>query len=329
MMLTCKGFSWKDHSEANLLLYEGILALLFFIYFNIRLQQFLFKKYRTMFVVWNLFLFTIISTFYYKRIYTSCDRFYDSLLPSDIYREDVEACQWKRSSVCWSYTFEGTLDPILWFQPECKDEKTDLSTYSRFKDPNKVIKFANPGDPAFYNRWNMTHILLFQKATLDSAREVDPSEINDPNVKEEAFLDLREKGNEKMHIKLKSIKNTPAGKKLLPHDKDHVNILQIFIDTVSRNRFYRLYKKTIPFLQKYHHSKKKNKRLYEFFRHHSNRGYTNPNLMGVTYGDYDYTDINKDKRIDSYAREQGYVTGVTFDFCNTVESERTGIPLYY
>ena len=72
----------------------------------------------------------------------------------------------------------------------------------------------------------------------------------------------------------------------LPHDKENVNFLNIFVDTVSRARFHRRFYNLRKFLAKYHYSKNSSKMVYEFFRVHSNRGYTSPNLIGQTYGNY-------------------------------------------
>ena len=73
--------------------------------------------------------------------------------------------------------------------------------------------------------------------------------------------------------------NKTMEERVKPLDKDHLNILHIFIDTVSRNNFFRKYKKTAKFLSENYHAEKKKKRVYEFHRVHSIRGYTFPNLF--------------------------------------------------
>jgi hypothetical protein len=106
-------------------------------------------------------------------------------------------------------------------------------------------------------------------------------------------------------------------------DDDHYNILHIFIDTVSRNNFFRKYKKTTKFLQEHYHTKGKSKRVYEFFRMHSIRGYTFPNLFASTYGIAYADSWSKEhlKRIDHYAKDAGYIVGMTSDCCTYPESE--------
>ena len=94
------------------------------------------------------------------------------------------------------------------------------------------------------------------------------------------------------------------------------------MDTVSRARFHRRFYNLRKFLVKYHYSKDKSKRVYEFFRVHSNRGYTSPNLIGQTYGNYNDAYDQREKRIEHYAHEKGYVTGITMDFCEASEVDR-------
>ena len=97
-------------------------------------------------------------------------------------------------------------------------------------------------------------------------------------VEREVFYDFRKDPVEgEMVIKLKDLSKKYKFENI---DNEHPNILNIFIDTVSRQRFHRRYKKVSKFLKKYHFSENKKLRVYEFFRLHSQRGFTAPNLMG-------------------------------------------------
>lgn len=145
------------------------------------------------------------------------------------------------------------------------------------------------------------------------------------NGNEEVYVDFRTKSQGEVILKVRNLidKDEELKKRVKKLDKDHLNILHIFIDTVSRNNFYRKYKKTTKFLQDYYHTKGKSKRVYEFFRMHSIRGYTFPNLFASTYG-ISYNDSwSKEhlKRIDHYAKDAGYVVGMTSDCCTYPESE--------
>ena len=158
---------------------------------------------------------------------------------------------------------------------------------------------------------------------MNHIRGVTEQELKTGN--EEVFIDFREKKTGEIVIKLRNLieKDAAVKNRVKDLDKDHLNILHIFIDTVSRNNFFRKYKKTTKLLQENFHTEKKSKRVYEFHRLHSIRGYTFPNLFASTYG-LSYNDSwSKEhlKRIDSYAKDAGYIVGMTSDCCTYPESE--------
>ena len=143
----------------------------------------------------------------------------------------------------------------------------------------------------------------------------------------EVFIDFRTNPEGEIKLKLKNLKNDQnpeIQKRVKPVDSEHQNILLIFIDTVSRPNFFRKYKKTVEFLRRYNFSLKQKLRAFEYFRLHSIRGYTFPNLFASTYGAPYSISFDVDhhvKRIESYAKEEGYITGYTSDACTYTECE--------
>jgi len=318
---TCRGFTWEDHSQANFLLCQAVWVFLFTVYFLIRLNIYLYKNHKRVFRLWITFFSLLFLVFLWKRVLHSCGGMYEGLNSSDQYSESGNECQWNKSGICWHYTVDRMFAPLFWFRSDCAKEETKLNYYEDKAKKTRIIAFPNP---VLMDTDTLVHFEMLQKATISSSLEVTEDAIKDPRNRYEAFLDLREKGNEKLIINLKSLKDTEEGKKFLPHNQEHMNILQIFVDTVSRGGFHRRFSKMKQFLKQYHHSEGKNKRVYEFFRHHSIRGYTSPNLIGVTYGNYNDAYDQKEIRIDTFARENGYVTGMTNDMCNAIEVERKG-----
>ena len=139
--------------------------------------------------------------------------------------------------------------------------------------------------------------------------------------KEEVFIDFRLKEEGELIIKLKNLNLKNRKFSILKEEKSHPNILRIFIDTVSRQRFIRRYHKTQQFLKKYHFSKYKKLLSYEFFRFHSIAGYTYPNLIASTYGNFEVSYAHQLTRIETLAKKLGYITGIASDLCNLYERE--------
>lgn len=160
---------------------------------------------------------------------------------------------------------------------------------------------------------------------MDNIIEVNETRMEEGD--EEVFLDFRKDPEGEVVIKLKNLRDRKESVKkyVLKTDEKHMNVLNIFIDTVSRNNFHRKYKKTKEFLKKYFHMEKKEKRVYEFFRLHSIKSYTFPNIFASTYGvKYEHDDEKDLKRIDTYAEERGYITGLASDLCSASEYELKG-----
>lgn len=173
-----------------------------------------------------------------------------------------------------------------------------------------------------YNFREKSQQYELQSLIMDSMKSVTEEEME--NGDKEVFIDFRKNYNGEILIKVKNLldRNETVRNRVKKSDKQHLNILNIFIDTLSRNNFHRKYKNTREFLKKYHYSQKKSKRVYEYFRLHSIRGYTFPNLFASTYGiRNDKWDELHLKRIDSYAKEAGYITGISSDCCVYPESE--------
>lgn len=164
-----------------------------------------------------------------------------------------------------------------------------------------------------------------QKAVNDGIESISPREME--NGEKEVFIDFRENPNGELLLKLKDLtkRDEKVRSEVKKLDDKNLNILRIFIDTISRSNFHRKYKETIKFLKKYHYLNKGEKRVYEFFRFHAIRGWTFPNLFASTYGrDYDGWSERNLTRIHTYARRKGYITGLSSDCCVIPESETKG-----
>lgn len=103
------------------------------------------------------------------------------------------------------------------------------------------------------------------------------------------------------------------------------NVLNVFVDTISRGRFYRRFPQMIQFLTNLKNKKNSPARVNEFIQFHSLRGYTFANLISSTYGlnvdKWKKGIYNSQKRIEHFASDQGYITGMSSDICQISEQD--------
>ena len=93
------------------------------------------------------------------------------------------------------------------------------------------------------------------------------------------------------------------------------------MDAFSRVHSFRKWPKTVAWIERYFRSDLEQSQLgsYQFFKFHALRGYTFPNLVAGMYGNYDDAYRRKMKRLDSFFKKKGYMTGFTNNACELVE----------
>ena len=219
---------------------------------------------------------------YRVKVTSSCDRLNDSLHPDYKYEDNDKLCKWRRSNICWHYAITGVFRPLFWGRSNCKTSSTTLTTHRQIVRESGMVSFAlgkNVGyeDRLYYRRLQSEINWYMMKESPDSLENGD----------RESYMDFRESTEGKYVIKLRDQKKNSDFKwNLLPHDNDHMNILHIFMDTVSRQRVYIAMPKTVDVLKKIPFTRNEKMRVYEFFRHHALGGYTWPNLMSSMYRSY-------------------------------------------
>ena len=264
---------------------------------------------------------------YRVKVTSSCDRLNDSLHPDYKYEDNDKLCKWRRSNICWHYAVAGVFRPLFWWSSAwspCEFSVTNVDLHRKVAGDSGIVSFALSQSISFENR---LYYEIFQRELNLQMQKESPDSLE--NGDRESYMDFRESPEGKYVIKLRDQKkNSDFKRNLLPHDKDHMNILHIFMDTVSRQRVYRAMPKTVDVLKKYHFTRNEKMRVYEFFRHHALGGYTWPNLMSSMYGSTNDSSIDlKDKsnqhrkRIETFAKVKGYITGFANNFCNVNEKE--------
>jgi hypothetical protein len=109
-------------------------------------------------------------------------------------------------------------------------------------------------------------LFFFQDLQYKYARGVSEEEMH--AGPEEVYIDLNRGEQGEYIIKVRDLTKTKpeVAERVKPVTEEFQNYIHLFIDTVSRNRFFRRYPKTVKWLQKHWHEKGEKKRVYELLR---------------------------------------------------------------
>ena len=315
---TSQGFTAQDHSQVNMAL-AVVLFIFFYLLYLMGYGVYLLWK-KSKLIVLGLLLSLLLGALmvYHVRIAPSCKHLNDSLHPDYQYSESGSNCTWVKPTVCWHYAVKGLYRPVFWGRSTCSQYTTDVSEHKTVAGSLGVVSYPLTTQLSPESRM---YILQLQAQTMSKLAPANQQELD--NGDREVFIDFRKKPEGEVILKLRDVrsklqKDKPKAPQLLPHDKEHMNVLHLFVDTVSRARFFRRFHKTVKIMQEYHFSQNKNIRAYEFFRFHALAPWTSPNLVSSVYGSTEGLEQPK-KRVESYARQKGYVTGFTNNFCQANE----------
>ena len=148
----------------------------------------------------------------------------------------------------------------------------------------------------------------------------------------EIFVNLKSQKN-KVIVKVKKnntlVKERKKISSKLKANRSFENVLVIFFDTVSRAHFFRKFKKTVKFLEKFTKYEKdynkKNLTVFQFLKYHSLNSFTNPNIKAAYFGSkYD----GNGTHFANYFQENGYITGRASTLCEKI-NVHSELPLTY
>lgn len=198
----------------------------------------------------------------------------------------------------------------LKFSNESKLEHFGLPiTNNREFNPNLYGTILERGKRSFYSDVNSRIILmdLYYKNKSKYYPNISKPEIeillNENLKKMKLMININKnkkliKEREKIRKKLKLI---------------YKNVLIFFFDTLSRAHFHRKFKKTSKFLNKFtEYNLNNNMATFEFFKYHSLRSYTDPNVKAVYYSS---KLSGKKIHFANYFKDNGFIIGRANTYC--------------
>ena len=333
----------KDHGDT--LLHHGILNLValflvlllseIVILLIIYIEQLIKRNKKKMLFYSLLVLFILIGAFIIK----NKDNYYcvdwDKGLNNTYIDNNVTkyACYIEKPTKKCLITIFG---PILDFSQntfvDCKRrkkrEKTLLLRKSNLKNHKNIKRVGYPisigdkgeinGEPALY-RDTLYKFMIKNLIDMDDKKEL--KKLKDNKIPE-VVLDFTKNSYGELKIEVNYNKLLAAKRKMLENPKLN-NILFIFMDNLSRVHFYRQYKKTSKFLEKFltyegysnNINIEQKYHAFEFLKYHKFKQATLRNAMPMFSGVYYHTK-NRMISIVKDLKNKGYITCNVQDVCH-------------
>ena len=339
LILKDHGDSIKNHGLLNLealflilLFGEIIILILILIIVNI-------KKKRYISVI--LVLVTVFLIFYFLFDFLYKDKYYCKnwdiglnnthiLNDKSIYPCSIEIPKKK----CLISIIGPFLDFSKFLKIKCEKreekEKYYLKDLSNLKNSTKDIKRIGfpitigkseeiKGKPAMYSG-KLFKFVINNLIDMDDNQQLNKLEERE---KPEIIIDYNKDPYGKLEMKINYNDKLSIKRKLLETKENTNNILFIFLDNLSRVHFYRQYKKTSKFLEKFltydgFSSKEEPNQKYhgfEFLKYHKFNGATLGNAIPMFSGVY-YLENNTMISIVKDLKKLGYITCNVQDICH-------------
>ena len=260
-------------------------------------------------------IFMIILPFQYFNYVTkvsSCDFWDEGLNFTKLKNNPNLKCIFITPSNCKMQYFYGRLDISKIIKVPDFNKKSIAVQYL-----SKELKKSNYLGYPYTNRIPVKNVFdnfFFHNFVPENMINMETFQDTKENPRPEITVKFNEKGIGKIDIKLQKNETLSLERKKLenPNSK-YKNILIIYIDAISRQKFLLSLKKVSQFIEKFMTLKEKNFSSYQFFKYQALGTYTHINVQPMFYGN----SMKSKSGIDfaKYAIENGYITGQSNDHC--------------
>ena len=304
----CKGYRWRGHGTFNMLFSLSIISWYFFFYFIFILFKKGFEKNKRVFGTFIFCIFFVVVFFFVKRFLLTNDYFYQGFKGTKLINND-KLCKFRNF---YLNVHEGTKGLFLFFPiffsscsknyiPKWKKYDTIYEYPDTRKFDTKTRKY-----PEMISEKIQTEMKMLPKGQKPTS---------------EFWVDFTKKTPEfKMQI-------IPNKKKQQIQKKNKTNsnfkgLYILFIDALSRSNLLRMYPSIFNYLEKFYKNKNSEYEVFQFFRFHSRKPWTSPNVGVWRYGSRNWNNNKIDitpklKNIETEFSEKNYITAHGDGFCKT------------
>ena len=335
LMIIDQGTNLNYHGYFNSRGYIAILILFYpfglFIYILIKLIRQ--KKYRIYIPILAILFALFISFYIYAQRNNKCNNWDIGFNNTRIYNNENEyACQIKMPNVCYLNIIDGKLNFSNIFKRDCakrnyKEKDNLFDKLKKFNNPYiksnaKKIGYPhiNKGDIPEEKQDGIKNMIAY---AIQNFVDMDnlPPHIT-PEKVPEVYVDFNEYPDDpdskygRVHFNFKK-NETLVEERKKKAEKNEVmfnNIIELFIDTLSRAHINRKLPKFKNWLEKFMKYDSEDFINYQFLKYHAVGVHTLLNFKPITFGEsvLSQNGVN----ILNYIKEKGYITAQTDNYCS-------------
>jgi len=324
------GSDLKNHGAFNRF-FLGVLMTSIFIFLNFIMIIYYITKKRILFtIIFLTIIFAGSSFIINKRLIANCEN-WDKGLGSAKLDNSSDYCKIKTPKKCWMNFMSGLFDLSGFFGEDCSQIRMDnyeqLIKWTRIQGA-KLIGFPRIEKLKYFPDSTLDQ---FQYRILSSMINMeDPSISKDIKSNTEAIIDFR-KPLPELSVKVVKDENIINSRNKIHANKKQdllaKNVIHFFIDSLSRDNFYRKLPKTRAFFEKYFNTNEKIQNKYDrdnelqaecfqFMKYHGIASWTLANMVPIFFGvDFTYKKSESPISYNKYFKEAGFVTGQGHGYC--------------
>ncbi len=289
-----------------------LLELLLFMLYK------LYKKKRTLFYIFIVLIIVIPNgiNITLSKIY-DCDDFLLGFNDTLLINYPDSGCNFTKPSNCKMTFYYPYLNLSKIFKFNYGSKKNFLM-YKENKDKLKNSnKFGIPRITVLGNDENFFDKDFLMRYVGNNIIDMEKENIfNDSHPKPEIEIWFDKKGEGTVHINVTKNETLIEQRKKLENPNSlFENVIIIYIDAVSRNRFKSALPKTSNFIDKFmrNNPEYENLKSFQFLKYHIIGTFTQPNAQPMFYGNSMLS--GSGIQITKYFKENGYITSMILDQC--------------
>ena len=285
-----------------------------------------------------LFFLGIEYFLFFYNLTTACQHWDKGLNNTVLDNSDQYACKIEYPKKCYLYQVNKFFDfsrlTFTTCNPKYNHEKENIyfseniRVNKELKDLSSLDHFGYPitvNNPLLWKNereyYDFPNLVLKNIILMDLYEHPDKKYYGDDILKPEVEI-IYNKNTKQRKIEINLIKNESLSeeRKKIENDQEnqykslYKNVIFIFIDSISRQHFLRIMKKTSSFLEKFmSYNLSQSHTSYQFMKYQTFAGWTNPNLIPMLYS----SEQNHQRfHFLTFFKQNGFVTCHTQNFCS-------------